>query len=87
MPEVEEVLNEFIWTNEAGDVINDMVFGVLVLFKWILDLRIGWEYCSLWTTFWRREISRALETRRARTATPVPPGTAWPQLYSVPPTS
>ena len=59
----------------------------VVLVEWInLALRIGWKFWSLLMAFCRREISGALETRRARTPMPVPPGTARHQLYSVPPT-
>lgn len=50
------------------------------------DLRIGCEFWSLLIAVWRCEMFGALEERIASTAMPVPPGTAWRQLYSVPPT-
>ena len=48
----------------------------VVVLELSLDLRIGCEFWSLWMAFWRHVISGALETKRARTAMLVPPGTA-----------
>lgn len=63
---------------------KEIVF--VVVLELSRDLRIGCEFWSLWIAVWRCEMFGALEERRASTAMPVPPGTAWHQLYSVPPT-
>lgn len=51
-----------------------------------LERSIGWASWSLWMHVWRWERLGGLEKSRAKTVTPVPPGTALHQLYSVPPT-
>lgn len=59
---------------------------LVVVLKWSLERRIGWEFWRLWRAVWKDEISGGLERRTARTVVPVPVGTALHQLYSVPPT-
>lgn len=54
--------------------------------KWSLERRMAWEFWSLRRADWRVEICGGFERRRVSTVTPVPPGTALHQLYSVPPT-
>ena len=61
---------------------KEIVF--VVVLELSLDLRIGCEFWSLWIAVWRCEMFGALEERRASMAMPVPPGTAWHQLYLVP---
>jgi hypothetical protein len=67
------------------DVMKENVFVLLP--EWSLDLRIGWEFWSLWRAFSRPEFRGSLDVRMAKTAMPVPPGTARHQLCSVPPTA
>ena len=73
-----------IWRWGFGTVREENVWVVGV--KWSLERRIGWEIWSLWRAFWRMDKSGGFERRRARTVMPVPPGTAFHQLCSVPPT-
>lgn len=47
---------------------------------------IGWDCWSLWMEACRWDRSGGLEKSRDNAVTPVPPGTALHQLYSVPPT-
>lgn len=81
---VDERLNVLTLTKGVGDVTKEDVF--VPVLEWSLDLRIGWQFWSLWRAFSRREVSGNLEVRMAKTAMPVPPGMARHQLCSVPPT-
>lgn len=65
-----------------GDVRKEKVF---VCWRRV-DLRIGWEFWSLWSAVWRRCMFGGFEERNVMTATPVPPRAALHQLHSVPPT-
>ena len=71
-------------TKGEEEVTKENVF--VAVLEWSLDLRIGWESWSFLRAVWRSETSSALEESRAKTAMPVPPGTALHQLCSVSPT-
>ncbi|CAN0879484.1 hypothetical protein LINGRAHAP2_LOCUS13070, partial [Linum grandiflorum] len=52
-----------------------------------LDRRMGWLVWRVWRAVWRAAEFGDLVVRNARTAVPVPPGTALDQLCSVPPST
>ena len=66
----------------VGEVRKENVVALV----WSRELRIGWEVWRVRREVWSLGISGGFEVRRARTAMPVPPRTAWHQLRSVLPT-